>query len=907
MSKAYKIKVNQGAGEAKFVDIPQAGVSGKPLSVKAVPGGKYQLLDGSTGYAPENIRASRSGKDLQVFFEGRAQPDLVIEDYYEVTPEGFNGLIGESESGRFYEYIPESAVGNTAVPLLADGSTQVGMALGGAEISASGAAVGALVAAAAFNPLLLAPLALLGAGGGGGGGGPTDTTPPVIKSANLHVDDDSGPKDNVTNDKTPRIVVETEANADVSVELNGKTYAGKADANGLAVIQVPDADALKDGHYVPKATATDAAKNKSPVFDGTPFRVDTSSDRNEPDTDLNTGAEIKIESITEDSGPYKNDFYTNDTQLVFHGTLKSFTENGAWVKLELKDASGKLIDTDYVKPVPNGSSWDWSWDRTQKAEMIDGQYLLSVVLVDGADNVVGVGNSRVADEQTITIDTDIDNNFVPGKEEDPNKSSTIDIVSMDFDTGHNLNEANESLSNGDFITQDRTHVYSGKVSFFKDNGASIELTLTQGNTVIEKTYVKPDDKGNWTWDRRSKAELTDGMYSLQAQLLDKAGNLISSDSQAVTVDNSQDSNAGGKDPNAGLKLGVISIANDTLNDYLINDPTPTFSGTFDKTFTNNGDRVLVKIFDDQGKLINQKYVLPKDNVWELPNLVELGKAGETHNYTIKASLVDAAGNTLSATDQTFVVDRLAPNLDLPKPVASGDTTLTYDKFNFSAREQGSYTYTTGDKQNPTKTVDYTGGFFEMSEIAGKTFSPGEFLITFTDKAGNVSSDGNTNGKTWIFESSLTSNPPAQLPEPGFGKNQLVGSVGTQDIKSPKFDMASLYDGIAAIPDVAAANHIKLVNGMQTLDLTMGDVLELGVKNSFINSGVHLGRLQLKIDGDGNDVVNLDNLVGSTELTWNTNNEMVTIGDQNYKVYSNGDLGLSLFVNDLISNSNINLV
>jgi hypothetical protein len=171
MSKSYKIKVNQGGGEAKFVDIPQVSGGGQPLAVKAVPGGKYQLVDATTGYGPENIRASRSGQSLKVYFEGRSQPDLVIEDYYKETPEGFNGLIGESESGRFYEYIPETAAGSSAVPLLADGSNQVGMALGGAEINASGAAVGALVAAAGLNPLLLAPLALLGAAGGGGGGG----------------------------------------------------------------------------------------------------------------------------------------------------------------------------------------------------------------------------------------------------------------------------------------------------------------------------------------------------------------------------------------------------------------------------------------------------------------------------------------------------------------------------------------------------------------------------------------------------------------------------------------------------------------------------------------------------------------------------------------------------------------
>jgi hypothetical protein len=269
-------------------------------------------------------------------------------------------------------------------------------------------------------------------------------------------------------------------------------------------------------------------------------------------------------------------------------------------------------------------------------------------------------------------------------------------------------------------------------------------------------------------------------------------------------------------------------------------------------------------------------------------------------------LVDAAGNTLKATDQTFVVDRLDPRLDLSAPSASGDNTLRFPNFNFSASEQGRYTYTTGDKQTPTKTIDYTGGFFEMSDIAGKTFLPGEFSVRFTDKAGNVSSDGNI-GKTWIFENSLTSNPPAQLPEPGFGNNQLVGSVGAQDITVSKFDMASLYDGIAAIPDVAAANHIKLGTGTQTLNLTMGDVLELGVKNSFSNTGDHVGRLQLKIDGDGDDVVNLDNLVGSTEMNWNTNNTSVTLDGQAYKVFSNTELGLSLFVSELIKSSNIHLV
>jgi flagellar hook assembly protein FlgD len=683
MNTSYKIKVNQGTGEAKFVDIPQVGPSGKALTVKAVPGGKYQLMDASTGYAPENIRASRSGKDLQVFFERRGQPDLVIEDYYEVTPEGFNGLIGESESGRFYEYIPETATGSSSVPLLADGSNQVGMALGGAEINASGAAVGALVAAAGFNPLLLAPLALLGAGGGGGGGA-TDNTAPIVKFAKLHVDDDSGAKDNVTSDKTPRITGETEANADVSVEVNGKTYIGKADANGVFVIQVPDADALKDGAYTPKVTAMDAAKNKSPVFDGTPFKVDTSPDKNEPDTDPNASALIDIVSITVDSGQNKTDFYTNDNQLLFNGTLKNFTQNGDWVKLELKDASGKVLDTAYVKPVANGAGWDWSWDRTAKEKMIDGQYSLSAVVVDGADNVVGSGNSRVSDVQVITIDTDKDNNFGPDKAVDPNKSSTVDVVSLSQDTG---------FSSSDFITKDRTHVYTGKLSAFTSNGAAVELTLKDASgKVLATEHVTPKQVSGvwaWSWDRTANA-MPDGEYALQASLIDKAGNPIHSDTQLISVDNSSNENGGKVDPNASLKMMPVTFADDTgvsSTDYLTNDRLLTFKGGFDKDFVNNGDRVLVQVFGSDGLVISPQYVLPSGKTWEFENLTELGSDAKAITYTVKSVLVDAAGNTLQATDQSFVIDRSVSIFD--GSGAKKEAGLwTYSTIKFSSDEQG---------------------------------------------------------------------------------------------------------------------------------------------------------------------------------------------------------------------------
>lgn len=1086
-------------------------------------------MDPTTGYAPENIRASRSGKDLKVFFEGRTTADLVVQDYYEVAPEGFNGLIGEAESGRFYEYIPESAVGNTAVPLLADGSNQVGMALGGAEINASGAAVGALVAVAGLSPWLLAPLALLGAAGAGGGGsssgggsggsagtapkvssakllpdddtGPkdgvtTDKTPritgeatpdsdvsvviggktytgkassagvfviqipdadalpdgtytplvtaslagvkstefsgtpfqvlnglilpdpnatltlditaitedtgpssndfhtddgtlvfsgqlskftdngdhvklslkneqnveidvvyvkpvfaagiwtwtwdrtsaklvdgkytldasivngagtlvsdgsakpgnvdsqliyidanaqqPSVTSASLLPEDDTGPKDNVTTDKTPRISGQTTGNADVSVVVNGKIYNGKASQTGAFVIQIPDADALADGTYAPVVTASFNGL-KSAAFNGTPFKVDNAATDKNP----NAGLKLDIASITEDTGTSATDFYTKDTQLVFKGTLSAFIENGDHVKLSLRDAKNVEIDMAYVKPEKVDGVWTWSWDRSSAAVMADGQYTLNATLVNGAGTPVK-DNATVpttVDSQVVTIDTDKDNNHVPDKKEDANKAFVVDIQSVTQDTGYDPK---------DFITKDRSLKFSGTISGFSDNGAMVELVLKDSaGKVLATGFTKPtlaSSVWTWSWDK-TDLTLVDGAYNLQASLVDKAGNPIHTDTQAVVIDNSTSDNGGKVDPNANLKMLPVTFEDDTgLNttDYLTNDQYLTFKGGFDKDFVDNGDRVLVQVFGVDGKVISSGYKLPVGTIWAFDNLAKLGVENESHAYTVKSTLVDAAGNTLQATDQSFVIDRLVSIKD-SSVLLEAKELWTYSEINFSSIEQGVYKFTPGPGLAIIERT-YNGGVFDLKELVGKSFEKGTFSLEFKDWAGNAYTILNTNEKMDFTNAKMgVANPalPAQWPTPGFSGDQLASSIGKLSLTAadPKdFDMASLYDGIPSLGDVAAVNHVDLAKGVHVLKLTMGDVLELGVKNSFSAADAHKGHLQMRIDGDSADQVQLDNLVGTNSYDWSViNNSTVTIDNQLYKAYTNDALGLSLFV------------
>jgi hypothetical protein len=179
------------------------------------------------------------------------------------------------------------------------------MALGGAEINASGAAVGALVAAAGLNPLLLAPLALLGAAGGGGGSsgtGGNGSGSGTSASGKLEENSssDSGMLgDGITSVTKPTVVGKADAGAS-SVEVAFRNPEGKllgpykATLNADGTYKVTPTDALIDNSvdtkgtkYTPVITVTNAAGVKT-TNDGTPFVVDTQA----PQLNLKIDADI---------------------------------------------------------------------------------------------------------------------------------------------------------------------------------------------------------------------------------------------------------------------------------------------------------------------------------------------------------------------------------------------------------------------------------------------------------------------------------------------------------------------------------------------------------------------------------------------------------------------------------------
>ena len=130
----------------------------------------------------------------------------------------------------------------------------------------------------------------------------------------------------------------------------------------------------------------------------------------------------------------------------------------------------------------------------------------------------------------------------------------------------------------------------------------------------------------------------------------------------------------------------------------------------------------------------------------------------------------------------------------------------------------------------------------------------------------------------------------------FGAGALAGSVGKLEFdqgQETTVNLADRYQLTPAANAVTTVNHISMSDGVgnDTLKLTMGDVLALGVKDSFVSNG----HRQMRIDGDAGDKVSLDDLVGSSSVqTWSqTTTEQ--LNGTSYKVYSNAYWGLDLYI------------
>jgi hypothetical protein len=351
-------------------------------------------------------------------------------------------------------------------------------------------------------------------------------------------------------------------------------------------------------------------------------------------------------------------------------------------------------------------------------------------------------------------------------------------------------------------------------------------------------------------------------------------------------------------PSFNLRKMTQSEFDFNQNDFLTNQSKPEFDGTI-TNYNAATQKLLVQVVGITGTTLDYAYITPDatTGAWAFKPSIDL--AGNNDQYLLKTTLVDNAGNILKAWDQSFGVDRVMPGLDL----TSGRSISSSDWQNdvvAKTNELGTFWF--GDV---SQTI--VNGTFELPPALK---SDGGFKMGFWDLAGNpygtlsnADDPSTTTVEGWKFASDVIEIRLNQLGLAGddktpktFGAGALSGSVGKLDFEQGQETTVNLVDRYQLTPtvnSVSAVNHIVMTDGVgnDTLKLTMGDVLALSVKDSFVSNG----HRQMRIDGDAGDKVSLDDLVGSSaDQTWNQPTTQ-QLDATNYKVYSNAHWGLDLYI------------
>ena len=629
MKKTYQLKTNAIKGEQQVIDVSPA-VGKAPVKVPAAAGARYELIDSATKAAPDNIRAMRKGKNLQIFFDGDTEPGAVIENFYQAHTDNLPTLVGRTEQGVLYEYIPESAAPSAVVSQLGDTGNAYGMALGGQELAASGAAVGLLAAplVAGFSPLLLGAgvlgaAALAGGGGGGGdggtsGGGSGGTTAP-----------DPNPLDNtgkktaislnpVTGDNilsaaentgsislTGKVTGYFAANDIVTVYVNGKSYTGTTASDGSFKIDVAAADlaADKDTRIEAKVTGT-GGDTANAAQD---YAVETTTNAGKQTT-------LSIDPITTDN--FINAAEANGNINVTGKATGAFsTSDTITLTINGKTYSGTpKSDGTFSIPVP-------------AAELVaDQDTTVDAVLGTSANALqnYGVDLDRPTNADvglTIAIATDADNSGVVNTAELGNATKFISHITV----------------NGTALLGDKVLITA------TNNGGtptSIEHILTASD--IQNGFDVAFDK---------PADGTTQVVS--ANYVDAAGN--------AAIDTKSTDHAR-LDVTAPTNKGVdlkIEITNDsggpdnTNNDGYINAAEKPSDNVLTShiSFNDNavvGDKIIVFADNDGTALLPITRVLSADDIANKGFDVTFAIPAEGKLQTVTANYVDSAGN--AATD-----------------------------------------------------------------------------------------------------------------------------------------------------------------------------------------------------------------------------------------------------------------
>ncbi|MCT9073372.1 Ig-like domain-containing protein [Cupriavidus gilardii] len=269
-----------------------------------------------------------------------------------------------------------------------------------------------------------------------------------------------------------------EANSTIEIDTNGDgTPEATVTADGAGNWSYTPATPLPDGTVV-SATATDAAGNTGAPGSAT--------------VDAVVPAVPAIASVTDDVDPVSGALTSGDTTNDGTPTIAGTAEANSTVRI--------FNGTTLIGTTTADGTGNWSFTPT--APLADGAYALTVTATDAAGNA-----SPASAAFNLTVDT-----AAP--------AATVAITGVTDDTG----------TAGDWITGDTTPTFSGTLSAPLAAGDRVEVSYDGGNTWTQATV----NGTSWSW-AAANHQFADGNHSVTVRVIDAAGNLGTTDTQAFTI------------------------------------------------------------------------------------------------------------------------------------------------------------------------------------------------------------------------------------------------------------------------------------------------------------------------------------------------------------------------------------
>jgi hypothetical protein len=483
------------------------------------------------------------------------------------------------------------------------------------------------------------------------GTGPTAPPTPVSYDDNVGPIRDTTSHAPTTDDPTPGVNIGKGLIDTPTLYVDGKEVPASYDpSTGTLTPNAP----LPDGPHDFTYTLTDPVGNESPQSGPLQITIDTTA----------PSGVAQINYYTDDVGPDKDDYLsgttTDDNAPVLKGTVSGLE---AGDELKIYDTVGgvpSFVGDAVVDP--SGTTW-----TLQVNGLNEGVHNFTAVVADAAGNT-GTA-SPVFD---LTVNTSA---VTP-----PTPTTTAVITSITQDTGPSAT---------DYNTSDPNPVVHVSVSGPLAASEKVQISLDNGQTWHDAT-------GSGTAYQLDTSTvgglLPDGQYTIEAQVVNTAGNASTPDSKDMVIDTTAPTSA-------TLLVTVATIAGDNVVDTTEASsltPVPVTGSVIGNGEWRAGDTVTLKV---DGNIIGTG-ALKADGTFSI-NVPGSALAGATvDEVTATVTAQDTAGNTGDVTgSHVYTVDTTTP-----PPSGSVTTTVHIDSI---VRDSGSNTTDFITNDNDGLTINAT--------------------------------------------------------------------------------------------------------------------------------------------------------------------------------------------------------